>query len=172
MCTLHRVKTICISTILVMIIPINCFSLLVLLLCCFSPLKIGLTWGHWEEGCAGVVSFLYESDAGVVREVKWWDVMWNGRWGWECIYVWDGLQNEILYYYRYTCTLRMQTTTILIGSLEPLIFLFPPKLMVLTMWKVLMARGGGVNSLLKISTTTLSKPVRQIWGEASIALAY
>jgi len=31
---------------------------------------------------------------------------------------------------------------------------------------------GGVNSLLKISTTTLSKPVRQIWGEASDALAY
>ena len=37
--------------------------------------------------------------------------------------------------------------------------------------KVLMARGG-VNSLLKISTTTLSKDVRQLNGKASVALAY
>ena len=30
----------------------------------------------------------------------------------------------------------------------------------------------GLNSLLKISTTTLSKDVRQLNGEASVALAY
>ena len=38
-------------------------------------------------------------------------------------------------------------------------------------WKVLMARGG-VNRLLKISTTTLNKYVRQLNNEASVALAY
>ena len=38
-------------------------------------------------------------------------------------------------------------------------------------WKVVMA-WGVVNSLLKISTTTLSKPVRQLWSEASVVLAY
>ena len=38
-------------------------------------------------------------------------------------------------------------------------------------WKVLMARGA-VNSLLEIFTITLSKPVRQICGKPSVALAY